>query len=143
MTYSGSIEDRLAIRELQDRYADAVFRNDVDAYAATWTEDAHWEIAGKKADRVAGIIALWKEFMLGMETVVMYATPGNIEISGDTGAGRWYIIDVNRTKDSRSLLINSLYDDIYSKDKEGNWRFKSRKLQILMASNLQPAEIAG
>ena len=141
MTVMTQIEDRLAIRELQDRYADAVFRFDAPAYEATWTEDAHWEIAGRTADGVADIMALWKQFMADMEVVIMYATAGAIEVKGEVGTGRWYIIDINRTKDGRELLINSLYDDVYRKDKNGNWRFKSRKLQLIMVSKLERAEL--
>jgi hypothetical protein len=64
MSAAASIEDRLAIRELQDRYSDAVFRNDAAAYAAGWTEDAHWEIVGN-------IIQLWQRLMVDMDTVFL------------------------------------------------------------------------
>jgi ketosteroid isomerase-like protein len=143
MTSPISIEDRLAIRELQDRYAEAVFRYDAVAYAATWTADAHWEILDHKVDGIADILALWKKFMDDMDTVVMNVTGGTIDIQGDTGTGRWYILDVNRTKDRRELIISSAYDDVYQRDEKGQWRFKSRKLQLFLASRLQPVEIPG
>jgi hypothetical protein len=50
MPFSGPAEDRLAIRDLIDAYADAVTRNDGHARASTWAEDGEWLIpdgAGK------------------------------------------------------------------------------------------------
>ncbi len=46
MSFEGSSEDRLALRDLLDTYADAVSRADGEAWAATWTEDAEWHLPG-------------------------------------------------------------------------------------------------
>lgn len=40
MPFTGPAEDRLAIRELLETYADAVTRCHADDWAATWAEDA-------------------------------------------------------------------------------------------------------
>jgi len=44
MSFSGPAEDRLAIRELIEAYADAVTRNDATAWIATWAEDSIWSL---------------------------------------------------------------------------------------------------
>ena len=36
MAFEGPIEDRLAIRELIENYADAVFQRDEERWAANW-----------------------------------------------------------------------------------------------------------
>ena len=37
MPFTGPAEDRLAIRELIESYADAVIRTDAEAWGATWS----------------------------------------------------------------------------------------------------------
>ena len=45
MAFSGPLEDRVAIRELMDTYADAICRVDPDDYAACWADEgAVWSI---------------------------------------------------------------------------------------------------
>lgn len=40
MTFTGPFEDRLALRELLETYADAVTQRDADTWGAIWAEDA-------------------------------------------------------------------------------------------------------
>ena len=40
MAFEGPIEDRLAIRELIENYADAVFQRDEERWAANWADEA-------------------------------------------------------------------------------------------------------
>ena len=44
MPFSGPTEDRLAIRELMDIYADAVNQRDTALWASTWAEDSAWKL---------------------------------------------------------------------------------------------------
>ncbi len=44
MPFTGPAEDRLAIRELLEAYADAVNRCDAVGWGATWAEDAEWSL---------------------------------------------------------------------------------------------------
>lgn len=44
MAFSGPLEDRVAIRELIDAYADATMLRDEEAWAALWAEDACWQL---------------------------------------------------------------------------------------------------
>ena len=39
MAFTGPLEDRIAIRELLETYADAVCRVDAEAWGSTWAED--------------------------------------------------------------------------------------------------------
>jgi hypothetical protein len=48
MSNTGSVEDRLAIRELLEAYADAVCCVDADAWGATWAEDSVWELPDRQ-----------------------------------------------------------------------------------------------
>ena len=46
MSYEGPTEDRLAIRERIEAYADAVFRRDAEDWISNWAEDAVWRLPG-------------------------------------------------------------------------------------------------
>lgn len=58
MANSGPTEDRLAIREVIENYADAVTRRDGDAWAACWAEDRF--IKGRYLDRFEKRDGVWK-----------------------------------------------------------------------------------
>ncbi|MEW9856527.1 hypothetical protein [Novosphingobium sp. M1R2S20] len=54
MSFSGSCEDRLAVRELYGIYSDAAMRQDRDLYLSCWADDGvrisrDAEIQGKSA----------------------------------------------------------------------------------------------
>lgn len=128
MAFEGPIEDRLAIRELLDSYADAVCRVDAEDWGATWAEESVWalpdypeigEIRGK-----AAIIEMWKGAMTQYPGVVFVATVGSIEVTGDTATVRSYTSEVydqaGVTKRDRGR-----YEDVCVKQ-DGQWLFKSR-----------------
>ncbi|SFS09522.1 nuclear transport factor 2 family protein [Sphingomonas jatrophae] len=131
MPFTGPVEDRLAIRELIDAYADAVVRNDADAWGATWAEDASWALPdypewGEKQGRDA-IVATWKDAMSHYPGIVFVANPGSIEVDGDTARVRSYTSEVydqgGATKRDRGV-----YEDVCIKI-DGRWLFKSRSFR--------------
>ena len=46
MSFSGPLEDQLAIRSLHDSYVDAVFRRDPHDWGANWAIDGRWNLMG-------------------------------------------------------------------------------------------------
>ena len=98
MPYIGPTEDRLAIRELLETYADAVTRCDADTWAATWAEDAEWSLPdypdlGTTKGRPA-IKAMWIEAMKGYPGIMFEAWPASIEVTGDSATMRSYTSEV-------------------------------------------------
>ncbi|MDR2858692.1 MAG: nuclear transport factor 2 family protein, partial [Novosphingobium sp.] len=67
MPFTGPCEDRLAIRELLETYADAVTRADAAAWGDTWAEDGEWSMPDyPEFPTTTGrreIVALWVEAM--------------------------------------------------------------------------------
>src|SRR5689334_9279843 len=125
MGFSGPLEDRLAIRELIDAYADATMLRDAQAWGDLWAEDAVWELpdfpqygdtVGKEA-----IVALWIRAVDDHQDLVYVATPGSIEVEGDRAAVRLYTSEVYGGADGgRAIRRRGRYDQELVK-RDGRW----------------------
>lgn len=128
MPFTGPAEDRLAIRDLLDAYADAVTRCDVNNWGATWAEDAEWSLPdypeiGTTRGREA-IIAMWVEAMKQYPGIMFVAWPGSIEIEGERATVRSYSSEVY-DQDGVTKRDRGVYDDECVKV-DGRWLFKRR-----------------
>ena len=128
MPFTGPFEDRLAIRELLDVYADAVTRHDAEAWASTWAEDAEWSLPdypeiGTTKGRAA-IVAMWKEAMKAYPGIMFEAWPGSIEVRGDRAVVQSYTSEIY-DHDGLTKRDRGAYDDVCVKI-GGRWYFKSR-----------------
>ena len=131
MPFTGPAEDRLAIRELLDTYADAVTRCDAQAWGATWAGDAEWSLPdypeiGTTTGRAA-ILAMWVEAMKAYPGIMFEAWPGSIEVSGDTAQMRSYTAEVY-DQQGVTLRDRGVYEDLCVK-RDGQWLFKSRSFR--------------
>ena len=131
MPYIGPAEDRLAIRELLESYADAVTRLDAEAWAATWAEDAEWSLPdypeiGTTCGRAA-IKAMWIEAMKHYPGIMFEAWPGSIEVSGSTAKMRSYTAEVY-DQDGVTVRDRGQYEDTCVKV-DGAWLFQSRSFR--------------
>lgn len=128
MAFEGSVEDRLAIRELLEAYADAVCMVDPLAWGNTWAEDGVWELPdypeiGKIVGK-ANIVTAWKAAMTQYPGVIFIATPGSIKIAGDEAVVRSYTSEVY-DRDGVTKRDRGRYDDVVVKS-GGKWLFKHR-----------------
>ena len=131
MPFTGPIEDRIAIRELLDTYADAVTCHDAEAWSATWDEDAEWSLPdypeiGTTRGRAA-IVAMWTEAMKGFPGIMFEAWPGSIEVDGDTARVRSWTSEVY-DQNGRTLRDRGQYEDLCVK-RDGKWLFKRRSFR--------------
>lgn len=131
MPFTGPAEDRLAIRELLDTYADAVTRCDADDWAATWAEDGEWSLPdypemGTTSGKAA-IVTMWVAAMKGFPGIMFEAWPGSIEVDGDRAVMRSYTAEVYDQGD-QTIRDRGLYEDVCVK-RDGRWLFKSRSFR--------------
>ncbi len=131
MPYTGHFEDRLAIRELLETYADAVTRRDAQTWGATWAEDAEWSLPdypelGTTRGRPA-IVAMWIEAMKGYPGIMFEAWPGSIEVSGESATMRSYTSEVY-DQDGVTMRDRGVYEDTCVKV-DGRWLFRSRSFR--------------
>lgn len=136
MPFTGPAEDRLALRELLDAYADAVTRRDADAWAATWAEDGEWTLPDASGPRITrgreAIRAFWLQAMEAFPGILFEAWPGSIEVDGDRAVMRSYTHETF-DQEGETVRYRGAYDDRCVKV-EGAWRFQSRSFRILHVS---------
>ncbi len=131
MPFTGPAEDRLAIRDLFDTYADAVTRCDAVAWGATWAPDAEWSLPdypeiGTTKGREA-IVAMWVEAMKAYPGIMFEAWPGSIEVSGDRAIVRSYTSEVY-DQDGVTKRDRGVYEDVCVRI-DGQWLFASRSFR--------------
>ena len=131
MPFTGPAEDRLAIRELLEIYADAVTRQDAVSWGSTWADDGEWSLPdypeiGVTKGRDA-IVAMWKEAMKAYPGIMFEAWPGAIEVDGNSATVRSYTSEVY-DQDGLTKRDRGIYDDVCVK-REGRWLFKSRSFR--------------
>jgi len=134
MAYNGALEDRIAIRELLETYADAVCRVDPNDWGSTWAEDGTWEMPDypefPKTTGRTKIVDMWKAAMAHYPGIIFVATPGSIEINGDRATVRSY---TSETFDDAKGVTNrhrGRYDDVCVK-RGGKWYFLTRVFRNL------------
>ena len=131
MPFTGPAEDRLAIRELLEAYADAVCRRDAEDWGATWAEDAEWSLPdypeiGTTKGKPA-IVAMWTEAMKGYPGIRFQSWLGSIEVQGDRATMRSYTAEVY---DQNGITMRDMgeYEDECVKV-DGTWLFASRSFR--------------
>ncbi len=132
MTYTGPLEDRVAIRELLETYGDAVNQRDAKVWGATWTEDGSWTLPEMETvEGRAKIVEMWTTAMSHFPGVVFLVTPGTIEIDGNTARMRSYTSEVyDDPATGQTRRDHGQYDDELVKI-GGDWKFKSRRFRHL------------
>ncbi|MDZ3830880.1 MAG: nuclear transport factor 2 family protein [Sphingopyxis sp.] len=111
MGFDGPCEDRLALRDLLDSYADAVCRHDAADWGATWHPDGEWLLPGfgHFVGRAA-IVTTWQSAMKNFSGIVFQAWPGSMHVDGDYATMRSYTAE-NYVRDGRMHRDLGSYDD--------------------------------
>lgn len=134
MSFTGPFEDRLAIRELIEHYADAVMQRDPEAWGEVWAEDAFWslpEFKGLEAfNGRENIVQGWVDAMGDYPGLVYIATPGAINVDGARATARTYTSEIFPGAEGETLRVRGQYDDELRKI-DGRWWFTSRIYKIV------------
>ena len=129
MPFSGPTEDRLAIRELMDVYADAVNQRNTALWASTWAEDCTWKLPVIPGmENLSGkdtIVSSWEAGMAMFPFIFMSISVGDIQVDGDTATARSYTSEVGTTLAGEEIRPRGQYDDKLIKV-DGQWYFKER-----------------
>lgn len=133
MAFTGTVEDRLGVRELIEAYADAVNRCDAGDWAALWAEDGVWNLPDYlEVGTVRGrneIVRVWSGIMIHFPGVVFVATVGAIEVVGQSAAARSYTSEVYEAGGA-THRDRGVYNDTLIK-RDGAWLFQVRTFHSL------------
>ncbi len=126
--FEGHAADIVAIRALNERYADAVNRRDAQSWGALWAEDALWDLMGTQVSGRAAIVGLWTQAMAGFSFVGFFSQLGALSVSGDTAQGRVWTHEVLEGPDGERRPLGH-YEDHYVR-REGQWLFARRNFSL-------------
>lgn len=124
--YEGSMEDRLAIRELVDSYSDAVNRIDAAAWSACWADDAIWRFHGRAIEGREAIVTAWRGAMASYRRAWFMASPGMIAVTGDEARMRVHTFEYLVDATGAARLQSGLYEDRLVR-RDGAWKFIERQ----------------
>jgi uncharacterized protein (TIGR02246 family) len=128
--FTGPLEDRVAIAELNGTYADGVVRIDAATWATVWADDAHWDLMGHQTEGKEAIVAFWNGAMSGLEAVSFHCVPCMIAVTGDTAKARVQTQEILKPKEGKTRHVGGLYEDELKKV-DGRWLFTSRTFKII------------
>ena len=131
MGFSGPIEDRVAIQELNATYGDAVCRRDKAAFADTWAEDAIWHLPwGEPVSGRTAIADFWAEQIANYPFHNFSSYIGSLEIDGDRAAARVWTSERVENVKGQGGVVTGRYDDEYVK-RGGRWSYAARRFTPL------------
>jgi len=118
-----------AIRQLHAVYVDAVWRQDVAAFADCFAQDADWKIAGTHVRGRAEIQNQLRILIAASERVLMFPGMPILEVGNGTATGRIYVIEYIKRRDGGALRTIGAYYDRYVEQAD-RWRFQSRHWKL-------------
>lgn len=128
--FTGPLEDRVAIQELNGIYADGVVRINAATWGSVWAVDADWDLMGHQTKGKDAIVAFWNGAMGGLEAVSFHCVPCMIEVTGNTAKSRVQTQEILKPKEGKARHVGGLYEDELAKI-DGRWLFTSRKFKII------------
>lgn len=129
MAFSGPLEDRIALRELMETYANAISRVNAEEWAGCWAEEgATWSIPFyPQIGTVRGkenIVATWLDAMKTFSGDIFLMLPGSIEVSGDRAQVTAWTTEAFEV-DGLVYRDRGWYDDVCVKV-DGRWYYRNR-----------------
>lgn len=129
-----SLADRLAIREVIERFSDAVTHRSWSDLGQAFHEDAVWKVGAPMNLELRtrdGIVAGLSAGIGRMDFLAQMTHSMVIAIDGDRATARTVIHEIGRTSSQKSgiCLIGS-YNDILSR-RDGRWAFDRREFFVI------------
>ena len=141
MSFTGPLEDRLAIRELMNTHAHGVMTRDAGLWGSIWAEDAVWELPEYPDlgafEGKATIVAAWVESMKAYglndmtKPMVYFMEPGSIVVDGERATAVAWTHELYQHPATGKLVRGTgRYDDVLEK-RGGQWLFVHRAYRII------------
>lgn len=139
MAFSGPMEDRLAIRELYDAYADSGSRGDREGWLGCFAEDARWKTHYFDLTGHQAIGAKYDEIMADITDTTFFTQMGSIEVEGDRARVRMQQSEslLNRSGGTYDL-VGEYNDELVRRD--GRWLFKHKIYLVKRETMTEPTQ---
>ena len=131
------MSDKEEIRNLVEKYADAVCRRDEADWSSTWCDNSLWNLGSiPPVERKEAIVGLWVQAMSGFPFVAQLIYNGSVEVDGDEATGRWYIVEhlqfpeKDEEGNPTGMFNIGVYQDKYIKE-NGEWLFSERHYGVI------------
>lgn len=131
MAFIGPLEERIAIRELHETYADAGFRGDMEQWLGCFVEDCTWVTPFGTMQGKEQLKATWDQIFSNLAALGFFTVMGAIEVDGDRATDRAYIREVFHAKDGSFEKLVGRYDDQLVRE-NGVWKFVKREYAVLI-----------
>lgn len=130
MPFTGPMEDRLAIRDLYDTYADAANRGDRTLWLGCFTGDANWwthyfDVTGRDA-----IGTQYDQTMAAVEKAIFMTQICAIEVSGDSAHCRAVCSERLFMGAAGEMQLTGMYHDELARV-DGQWLFAKRVYKVV------------
>ena len=125
MANSGSLEDRLLIRELYGLYGDASCRGDREAWLGCFTPEGQWNSHIFQCNGAAERQTEWDRLWADWDEVAFFSEIGWIRVTGDRAIARSYAREIVKLKAGGLFKLFGSYDDELER-RDGQWLFSQR-----------------
>lgn len=143
---TGDLADRIAVRELIERYAVALNQRDLDTLRATFLPDGVWQVDPPFNIRLEGAgVAAGIGQMIGAMRFLFQGLMGSIiELDGDAATAKTSVHEVGQRQPGEGGLDQyGFYHDRLIRTPAG-WRFAERRFQPLyLAGDAMPGQVMG
>jgi len=115
----------VGIGQLHARFTDAVFRQDIRAFADCFAADGVWKIGGREMAGRETIFELTGAMLAYCERIQLIALQPILELTEAGATGRQQMIELSKMKDGTGAMTIGVYHDQYI-EQDGAWRFARR-----------------
>ncbi|MBM3778707.1 MAG: nuclear transport factor 2 family protein [Acidimicrobiia bacterium] len=120
-------DEYTALRQVAERYVDAVNRFDGEAWGGTFAPDGEWHLGSRVHKGRDQAVGAWSGIMKGIPNIFMHVYSGVIdEVAGDTASGRWYMGEYLNLANGTQTVNHICYSDTYVRI-GGQWYIQVRK----------------
>ncbi len=117
-----------AIRQLHQRYVDAVFRKDAEAFGNCFAENAEWRVGGNVMRGRAEAVEVIKKVFPQFRRILMTFRQPILQVGDGVASGRTYVTENSLFADGRPFAPIGIYYEHFV-DEGDAWRFKWRLFQ--------------
>lgn len=131
MCKSGSMEERLLIRDRYSAYSDAVFQQDKSSWLDCWCDDGTWIVFGKEISGKQALTEQWDATWSQLDRMAFFSEIGRIEVQDQQANVRSYCHEIVAFKNGKVLKVVGEYTDQLTKVNDV-WRFSLRRYTVLI-----------